>query len=169
MRAANRNNQETSSSIKDFEIIQRLGEGAYGTAFKVRDKRNGEIVVMKQIALSASNPGELADKMQECMLMNNLRHPYICRFKHSFCDQNKLCIINEYCDKGDLAAYLKNQHGHRISEQRIKRFIVESILAIDYLHSQNIIHRDLKPSNIFLKSKDYTVQLGDFGTSCMNL
>jgi NIMA (never in mitosis gene a)-related kinase 2 len=27
----------------------------------------------------------------------------------------------------------------------------------------------LKPSNIFLKGKDYTVQVGDFGTSCSNL
>ena len=56
-----------------------------------------------------------------------------------------------------------------MSESRIKRFILESLLAIDYLHSQNIIHRDLKPSNIFLRGKEYTVQLGDFGTSCMNL
>lgn len=37
---------------------------------------------------------------------------------------------------------------------------------MDYLHSQEIIHRDLKPSNIFLKSKEYTVQIGDFGIAC---
>ena len=49
---------------------------------------------------------------------------------------------------------------------RIKRFIVELLLAIDFLHSQDIIHRDLKPSNIFLKGKDYTVQIGDFGIAC---
>tara|TARA_B110000285_G_scaffold204596_1_gene241663 strand:+ start:430 stop:564 length:135 start_codon:yes stop_codon:yes gene_type:complete len=44
-----------------------------------------------------------------------------------------------------------------MSEVRIKRFILEITLAIDYLHSQEIIHRDLKPSNIFLKGKEYTV------------
>ena len=36
-------------------------------------------------------------------------------------------------------------------------------LAVEYLHSIKIIHRDLKPSNIFLKNKDYSVQIGDFG------
>ena len=39
---------------------------------------------------------------------------------------------------------------------------------MDYLHGENIIHRDLKPSNIFLKGKDYTVQIGDFGIACNN-
>ena len=41
------------------------------------------------------------------------------------------------------------------------------LLAIDYLHNQDIIHRDIKPSNIFLKGKDYQVQIGDFGVSCV--
>ena len=101
--------------------------------------------------------------------MKSLRHPNICRFKNSFYDAGKLCIISEYCDRGDLDAFLRNQKGNWLSEYRIKKFIVETILAIDILHSKNIIHRDLKPSNIFLRGKDYTVQLGDFGTSCMTL
>ena len=98
--------------------------------------------------------------------MKNIRHPYICRFKLYFQDQKKLCIIFEYCDKGDLDIYIKNQNGMIMSEARIKRFIIEILLAIDYLNSQDIIHRDLKPSNIFLKGKDYTVQIGDFGIAC---
>ena len=79
-----------------------------------------------------------------------------------------MCILSEYCDRGDLEAYLKNQNGFLLSETRIKRFILEILLGIAYLHSQDIIHRDLKPSNIFLKGKDYTVQIGDFGIACVN-
>ena len=68
-----------------------------------------------------------------------------------------LCFLSEYCDRGDLEGYLKNQNGFLLSETRIKRFILEILLAIEYMHSHDIIHRDLKPSNIFLKGKDYTV------------
>ena len=37
------------------------------------------------------------------------------------------------------------------------------LCAGKFLASANVIHRDLKPSNIFLKNKDYSVQIGDFG------
>jgi len=77
-------------------------------------------------------------------------------------------MIFEYCDRGDLENYLKNQKGFMLSDQRIKKFIVEILLALEYLHSQSIIHRDVKPSNIFLKGKDYTIQLGDFGIAAQN-
>jgi NIMA (never in mitosis gene a)-related kinase len=66
-----------------------------------------------------------------------------------------VCILLDYCDKGDLDNYLKNQNGFKLTEARIKRLIIEILLAIDYLHSNEIIHRDLKPSNIFLKGKEY--------------
>lgn len=65
-----------------------------------------------------------------------------------------------------MQEYLNNHKGFSLSENRIKRFIVELLLAIDYLHSLSVIHRDIKPSNIFLKGKEYTVQLGDFGMAC---
>jgi serine/threonine protein kinase len=77
-----------------------------------------------------------------------------------------VCILLDYGDKGDLENYIKNQNGFKLTETRIKRFIIEILLAVDHLHSNEIIHRDLKPSNIFLKGKDYQVQLGDFGIAC---
>lgn len=54
---------------------------------------------------------------------------------------------------------------YMLGTQRIKRFIVELILAIDYLHAKNIIHRDLKPSNLVLKGKDYNINVIDFGVA----
>ena len=95
--------------------------------------------------------------------MKRIYHPNVVRFKQHFKDRNQLCIIFDHCDKGDLSSYLKNQKGQMLSETRIKKFILELILGVEYLHGMQIIHRDLKPSNIFLKNKDYCVQIGDFG------
>ena len=121
---------------------------------------------MKQVKFSDTDPCDLNDKLSECNVLKNIRHANICRFKSYFQDQGILCILFEYCDKGDLEAYLKNQNGFRLTETRIKKFIIEILSAVDYLHERDIIHRDLKPSNIFLKGKDYTIQIGDFGIAC---
>jgi len=106
---------------------------------------------------------ELNEKLMECNLIKNFKHPNICKFESYFVTGKVLCILNEFCDKGDLEIYIKNQNGLPISESRIKKFILEILLAINFLHNYDIIHRDLKPSNLFLKGKDYQINIGDFG------
>ena len=69
-----------------------------------------------------------------------------------------MCILFEYSDKGDLDSYIRNlSKDGQVTEFRIKKFIIEILLALDYLHDHEVIHRDIKPSNIFLKGKDYSV------------
>jgi serine/threonine protein kinase len=52
--------------MREVEVIEKLGQGSYGTAYKVRDKKTGEVVVMKQIPIDPNDPGDLGDKMKEC-------------------------------------------------------------------------------------------------------
>ena len=108
MRDKSYDNCQNSSSIRDYEIKDKLGEGTYGIVYKCIDVKTKEVCVMKQVALDKTNPGELNDKMQEAFVMRSIRHPYVNKFKHAFCDDGKLCLINDYCDKGDLDTYLRN-------------------------------------------------------------
>ncbi|KAA6381229.1 MAG: putative protein kinase [Streblomastix strix] len=52
----------------------------------------------------------------------------------------------------------------KLSEEQITDWMIQVLLALQYIHSRNIVHRDVKPKNIFL-TKDGQAKLGDFGIS----
>ena len=52
----------------------------------------------------------------------------------------------------------------KLSEKLAKFYIIEIILAIEYLHSMNILYRDLKPTNVLIDAEGH-IKLTDFGLS----
>lgn len=59
-------------------------------------------------------------------------------------------MLMEYVEGGDCAALLKSVGALPIDIARL--YIAETVLAIDYLHSNGIVHRDLKPDKYVLIS-----------------
>lgn len=35
--------------MNEFEVLEKLGQGSYGTVYKVRDRLSADVVVLKQI------------------------------------------------------------------------------------------------------------------------
>lgn len=48
-------NHYSCRSVNSFEELGTLGEGTYGTVYKARDKKTGEIVALKRIKAIHSN------------------------------------------------------------------------------------------------------------------
>ncbi|CAN1353303.1 Serine/threonine-protein kinase ATG1a, partial [Linum perenne] len=85
---------------------------------------------------------------------------------------DRIYLILEYCDGGDLAQYI-HRHG-KVSELVARHFMKQlgSLFYSAYIWSglqvlqeKHLIHRDLKPQNLLLSSDEETPQLkiGDFG------
>ena len=71
-----------------------------------------------------------------------------------------LYLVLEFEAGGSLFFHL-NKH-RRFTENEVRFYAAEIILALEYLHSYDIIYRDLKPENILL-AKDGHIKLSDFG------
>ena len=81
---------------------------------------------------------------------------------YAFHTDSKLYLLMEYLPGGDCASLLENVGC--FEESMAKLYIAETIMAIDYVHSQNIVHRDVKPDNLLI-SADGHIKLTDFGLS----
>lgn len=65
------------SSEADFELLERVGRGAYGEVFKARDRRTEEIVAIKRIARSDID----RFVVEEVQNLSKCRHHQIIQFK----------------------------------------------------------------------------------------
>jgi len=93
-------------------------------------------------------------------------HPFICKLRHAFQDDDVLFFVLDYCPGGELFFHLSRLRS--FPEPMARFYGAEIALAIEYIHSHNIIYRDLKPENILLAA-DGHVRLVDFGLARMDI
>ena len=104
---------------------------------------------------------------QEAKIIKALNHPFIVKHFDSFMTQDeKLCIVMEFADSGDLTSKIKlcHQRRKRLTENDILNIITQILLGIKHVHDRKVIHRDLKCDNVFI-TKEGKVKIGDFGIS----
>jgi mitogen-activated protein kinase 15 len=156
------NNEEIDQHILDrFDILQKLGKGAYGIVWKVEDKESHEILALKKIFGAFQNATDAQRTFREIIFLQELAdHENIITLLDVMkADNDKdIYLLFEYMET-DLHAVIRAN----ILEDIHKRFIIYQLLkAIKYMHSGEVIHRDMKPSNLLLNS-ECLVKVADFG------
>ncbi|XP_041662435.1 serine/threonine-protein kinase Nek5-like isoform X2 [Cheilinus undulatus] len=155
--------------MNKYEVGRQIGEGAFGKAFLVRDKGEGESrqCVVKQINLRKMSAREKEASKKEVTLLSKMKHPNIVTFIDSFQERGSLYILMEYCDGGDLMKKINMQRGVYFSEEQVINWFVQICLGLKHIHDRKILHRDIKSQNIFLTNGGMKVKLGDFGIARM--
>jgi len=150
-----------------YQTIAPLNHGSFGMVFMARDLRTYETVAIKCLtkksaATDAGLDFAIDDKSEELVLHSRLgRHPNIVNLVDSFETDAHVYLVLEFCPRGDLYEAIRNGHGP-LETEHVRRFMLELVDAVAFVHSKGIYHRDIKPENIFL-TQSGAMKLGDFG------
>lgn len=95
------------SQLKDFQILRKLGEGAFSTVFsckRISEGKNGVEYALKKIKMGKLSEKEKFNALNEIRILASIQHPNVIGYKEAFFEANggNLCIVMEKADGGDL-------------------------------------------------------------------
>ena len=177
----------------NFNQIKLLGQGAYGSVYKVFHKYEKKFYAIKKVFITKDIVEDNYDIFREIQIYSELMNDQVVRYYSSWIDIDVGSIIeyneqikNDYefekidyicpilfiqmelCDF-TVKDYLMTWAEYDSMDEKIN-ILIQIIKGLEYIHSKNIIHRDIKPDNIFLitnnlnpETNKYQVKIGDFG------
>ncbi|MCJ1335160.1 serine/threonine protein kinase psk1 [Bachmanniomyces sp. S44760] len=150
----------------DFEPLSCLGKGSFGTVLLVKHSATGRLYAQKHFkkaSLTVHKRLVEQTKTERVILESVNRHPFVVKLYYAFQDQEKLYLILEYAQGGELFSHLAAER--MFSHETAAFYMAEMVLALEHLHSTvGVVYRDLKPENCLLDSEGHLL-LTDFGLS----
>lgn len=150
----------------DFESLRCLGKGTFGTVILVKQRTTGTLFAQKQFkkaSLTVHKRLVEQTKTERNILESVNRHPFVVKLFYAFQDQEKLYLILEYAQGGELFTHLAEER--MFNEETASFYMAEMVLALEHLHHNlGVVYRDLKPENCLLDAEGHLL-LTDFGLS----
>ncbi|KAJ4969272.1 hypothetical protein NE237_015973 [Protea cynaroides] len=161
--------------LKTLKVISVLGRGAKGVVFLVKNEATGENLALKVMlkALIEKKFKDNGDKdigspfrriWFERDVLKSFGHPLLPRLRGVVETDKIIGLAIDYCPGKDLNCLRKNQTEKMFSDDIIRFFAAELVLALEYLHGLGIVYRDLKPENVMIQ-KNGQLMLVDFDLS----
>jgi eukaryotic-like serine/threonine-protein kinase len=149
-----------------YQVVKRLGAGAFGTVYKVKDKVLGRMLAIKTIrmeglAASGASIEELIDRFKrEAQISAQLRHPNIVTIYDVGDVDGMSYLAMEFIDGVGLERVIAA--AGRLPLERAALIGAQVADALDFAHRHSVVHRDIKPANIMIEAGD-RVKVTDFG------
>jgi len=176
--------------LEEYRIEAVLGAGGFGITYKAFDTHLETWVAIKEyfpvewsyrsrdgVQVMANIQGQEATEnaeasgynwglnrfLDEARVLARVKHDYVVRVTRYFKANGSAYIVMEYEDGEPLSAVL--QRRGTLKENELRSLLDEILPALQAVHAYGYLHRDLKPSNLYVRARDGSVMLIDFGAA----
>ena len=154
-------NSQISPIDSQFDFMDMVGKGTYGTAWIAKNRFDGKMVIIK--AIRKLNTSKSVFKKEYKYSLSLSLHPCIIKtFRTAYETPKCYVMIQEFAPYGDLFDAIVPEQG--MAEQEVKYTIIQISEALKFMHSKRLVHRDVKPENVVIMDKlKRDIKLIDFG------
>ena len=167
-------NLNAGDLVGGYTLISRLGSGAMGSVWRVRDD-GGHQYAMKilrdSLADENDSPQQRRDQLtarerlrREAMALQKVRHPGVCGIVDMELDDALAFIVTELIEGKNLREDVRI-NGRYVGDdlERLTRKLIEAVRAV---HAAGIVHRDIKPTNVMVSNTgpvlvDFGIAMGE--------
>lgn len=167
-------NLEAGSLVGGYTLISRLGSGAMGSVWRVRDD-GGHQYAMKILRDSLAEEDASGERSRdqltarerlrrEAMALQKVRHPGVCGIVDMELDDALAFIVTELIEGKNLREDV-HTNGRYVGDdlERLGRKLIEAVKAV---HAAGIVHRDIKPTNVMVSNTgpvlvDFGIAMGE--------
>lgn len=167
-------NLEAGSLVGGYTLISRLGSGAMGSVWRVRDD-GGHQYAMKILRDSLAEEDASGERSRdqltarerlrrEAMALQKVRHPGVCGIVDMELDDALAFIVTELIEGKNLREDVR-ANGRYVGDdlERLGRKLIEAVKAV---HVAGIVHRDIKPTNVMVSNTgpvlvDFGIAMGE--------
>ena len=148
----------------NFKIIKKFNEKTYFSEYKVYNKDDDNLYIIRKINIKGKSPKEIETLKEEFEKLSNIDSEFIIKYYDYFIEDDTFNIVMEYIDEMNLKTFIELYNNSDVPIERvfILSFIYHISLGLQVIHENNIIHGEIEPENIFI-TNDYKIKIGGFG------
>ena len=155
-----------AQKLLQYDVIEKLGEGARSTIYSVRDPQSRKIYAMKHVIRNDAKDIRFIEQMEtELEISKTFNHPTLRKSYELKIQKSMLMKVNEAFLLMELVEGRTLDVAKPTDIVELIEILIQVAQGLKHMHTKGYVHCDLKPINI-MRTTTGAVKIIDFGQSC---